>query len=40
MTTKDIKLPPKPGAKHDLDRCIREVSTDPDVAEICMVLPS
>jgi predicted nucleotidyltransferase len=34
MTIKDIKLPPKLGAKDDLDRCIREVSTDPDVAEI------
>jgi predicted nucleotidyltransferase len=34
MITKDIKLPPKPGTEHDLDRCIREVSTDPEIAEI------
>ena len=34
MATEEINLPPKPRADDDLDRCIREVSADPDVAEI------
>jgi predicted nucleotidyltransferase len=34
MNTKDIKLPAKSGAEQDLERCIREVSADPEISEI------
>lgn len=34
MNLQEINLPPRPDAEAELSRCIREVSQDPEIAEI------